>query len=334
MTRPTPNHPRRSRLAIAQRLRPSFRSHAEALVPGILRLAVLALCIVLPACSPKRGNDLAPRAGNEAGALFRVGSIVVYQTDLNRELEEKHIGAGDAVGGKKALAELITRAQFAQAALEANLDRDPVVRAQMARVLASRLKEQTLLPRLKAMAAPIPEPRLRELYETGVSRFRSNEKRQVAVLWLNPGGDPGRGKQYEEKLATAREWFFTNSDLKDHPDQGFSVLSVDYSEHAASRYKGGMVGWLESEGGMDAWTKAVAQIAFALKEPGEVSAVTTRPEGIFLVRLMALKTAVLRPFESVAGELDQAERQRMRAAAEAEFERTIKAKHPVQRLTP
>ena len=73
-------------------------------------------------------------------------------------------------------------------------------------------------------------------------------------------------------------------------------------------------------------------IAFSLKEPGEVSAVTTRPEGVFLVRYMALKPAVLRPFEAVAGELERAERQRMRASAEAEFEGAIKAKHPVQWL--
>jgi hypothetical protein len=110
------------------------------------------------------------------------------------------------------------------------------------------------------------------------------------VLWLNPNGDPARGKQYEEKLTAAREWFFKSGELKDHPAEGFSVLSVDHSEHAASRYKGGVVGWLEREGGMDAWSKAVAEIAFSLKEPGEVSAVTARPEGVFLVRYMALKT--------------------------------------------
>ena len=288
---------------------------------------MLAFFAVLPSCGPKDKT-----VAQEEGALFRVGSIVVTQADLNRELEEKHASPGDEAARKKALDELVTRAQFAQAALAANLDRDPVVRAQFARALASRLKEQTLVPRLKEMSAPIPEPRLRELYQAGIARFRSNEKRQIAVLWLNHNGDPARGKQYEEKLAAAREWFFTNGDLKDHPEQGFSALSVDHSEHAASRYKGGVVGWLEREGGMDAWSKAVAEIAFAVKEPGEVSPVTARPEGIFLVRYMALKPAVLRPFEAVADELDRAERQRMRAAAEAEFEADIKAKHPVQWL--
>jgi hypothetical protein len=297
---------------------------------GILCLALLVILGFVAACSRKGTQNKAMPAGREEGALFRVGSIVVYEADLNRELEERHAAPGDKAARTKALDELVTRAQVAEAALAANLDRDPAVRAQMARVLATRYREQNLLPRLKEMSSPIPEPMLRELYKANEGRFRSGEKRQVAVLWLNPNGDPERGKQYQEKLTAAREWFLNSGDLKDHPDQGFSVLSVDHSEHAASRYKGGVVGWLEREGGMDPWSKAVAEIVFSLKEPGEISSVIENSEGVFLVRFMALKPAVLLPFEAVSGELERAERLRLKAAAEAEFESSIKARHPVQ----
>jgi hypothetical protein len=298
----------------------------------MLRLALLALFTFVTACNRKSADHESTPASREEGALFRVGSIVVYEADLNRELAEKHAAPGDKAARTKALDELVTRAQIAEAALAANLDRDPDVRAQMARALATRFKEQNLLPRLKELSVPIPEPRLRELYKANEDRFRSGEKRQVAVLWLNPNGSPERGKQYEEKLAAAREWILKSGDLKDHPDQGFSVLSVDHSEHAASRYKGGVIGWLEREGGMDPWSKAVAEIVFSLKEPGEISPVMTRSEGVFLVRYIALKPAVLRPFEAVSGELERAERQRLRASAEVELESSIKAKHPVQWL--
>jgi hypothetical protein len=321
------------RFAIALPLPASLRTRRDARISGICRITALGFFTVLAACSPKNANESGKAAGREEGALCRVGSIVVYQTDLKRELEERHANPSDAAAKKKALDDLVTRAQFADAALVANLDRDPEVRAQVARTLASRLKEQKLLPRLKEINAPIPEARLRELYQAEISRFRSNEKRQVAVLWLNPNNNPERAKVYQEKLTSARDWLLTNGDLKDHPDQGFSVLSVDHSEHAASRYKGGVVGWMERVGGLDEWSKAVAEIAFSLKEPGEVSTVTARPEGVFLVRYMASKPAFLRPFEAVSAELERAERQRMRAAAEAEFESAIKAQHPVQWLT-
>ena len=298
---------------------------------GSTRPVMLVLLAVISACSPKQRDAATPAAAvTETAALLSVGSLAVNQADLDYQLKENHGGRSDEETRKQALTELASRAQLTQAALDAGLLHDPQVRAEFARILANRLKETTLSPQVKAAATPLPESRLRELYAAGESRFRSNEKRQVAVLWLNPNGDPNRAKQYVEKLTTAREWFFNNADLKDHPDQGFSALGVDYSEHHASRYQGGIVGWLESGGGMDAWTQAVAQIAFSLTQAGEVSAVVSRPEGVFLVRYMAQKPAVLRPFEAVASELGQGEQQRIRKTAESEFHEAIAEKYPVR----
>jgi len=182
----------------------------------------------------------------------------------------------------------------------------------------------------EAASGEIPEERLQKIYQEQRERFQSEEKRQVAVLWLNPGADPERLARYQEKLRQAREWFTKDANLASRPEQGFSVLSVDYSEHAASRYKGGVVGWMQRAGGLDAWSKAVSEIAFSLGIPGEVSAVMTRPEGAFLVRYMALDPAVERSFDSVRGELEKFERQRIREKLEREFEGTIQAKYPVE----
>jgi hypothetical protein len=298
------------------------------------RPVLLVLFAVISACSPKHEDKAKPAAAaQDSGALFTVGSITVDQADLDYQLKESHGGRITEDTRREALGELAGRAQLAQAALDADLLHDPMVRAECARVLANRLKEKDLTPQLKAAAGAAPnESRLRELYAAQESRFRSNEKRQVAVLWLNPNGNPEREKQYVEKLTTAREWFFQNGDLMDHPDQGFSTLGVDYSEHQASRYQSGIVGWMESAGGMDAWTKAVAEILFSLPAPGAVSAVVTRPEGVFLVRYMAAQPAVLRPFESVSEELSRTEQQRIRKAAEADFNKAIAEKHPVRWL--
>ena len=297
---------------------------------------MLALFTVVSACSPKQKDEVkTAAAGKDTAALLSVGSIRVDQADLDYQLKESLASNLDEEVRKKALGELASRAQFVQAALDAELQHDPMVRAEFARVLANRLKEKNLTPLLKAAAeTPIPEARLRELYAADESRFRSDEKRQVAVLWLNPNGNPDRAEQFMEKLAAARDYFLKNEDLKAHPDQGFSVLGVDYSEHQASRYVGGVIGWLESSGGMDAWSKAVAQIAFSIKEIGDVSEVTDRPEGLFLVRYMALKPAVLRPFEAVADELSRAEQQQVRKTTEAKFIATIEEKYPVRWLSP
>lgn len=299
-----------------------------------MRITALAFLLVAVSCKPapeKPTSEAVPP--EDSTALLRVGSVLITEADLDYHLREKHAGRKDADTRQKALDELGRRARFTQAALDAGLESDPMTRAEIARILTNRLKETVLGSKLKeVMTEKIPESRLREIYQADTARYQSNEKRQLAVLWLNPGANPERVAQYQEKLKQAREWFSNNDDLKAHPDQGFSVLGVDYSEHAASRFKSGVVGWLEREGGMDSFSKAVAEIGFTLKDTGEVSEVVTRPEGVFLVRLMTLKSGFLRPFESVVGELEQAERQRLRKAAEADFDIGIEKKYPIELL--
>ncbi len=265
--------------------------------------------------------------------LLRVGSVTITEEDLDLQLKEKHASRTDAETRKTALDELAERASLNQAALDAKLENDPVTRAEIARILISRLRETELTSKLAAVAAePVPESRLREIYESRKEQFQSAQKRQVALLWLDPGQNPERAAAYREKLSQAKTWFLANEDLTKNPDQGFSVLGVDYSEHAPTRYKHGVLGWLEQKGGADPVAKSAAEIAFSLEKPGDVSEVISRPEGIFLVRFMAEKPAFTRPFESVAAELEQSERRRMREAVEADFNASIKFRYPASPL--
>ncbi|NIP93221.1 MAG: hypothetical protein GWO24_07095, partial [Akkermansiaceae bacterium] len=262
------------------------------------------------------------------GELFRIGSIVVTEADLSHHLRERHNSRNDEQARQDALDDLVKRARFAQAALDAGLADDPAVRDQVGRLLASRLRETELGPMLETQQE-IPEERLRELYQEQIARFQAPEKRQVAALWLNPGLNPDKVAQYRERLSKAREFALQTADILDHAEKGFSVLSIDYSEHAASRFKGGMVGWMEQGGGLDPWTRAVAEIAYTLKNKGGISEVTVRPEGVFLVRLVDLKPAVTRPFEAVAPQLERAERNRLQKKLTANFEQKIEARYPV-----
>lgn len=295
----------------------------------LLKIGVPVALLVLVSCRQESGSPA--KADESVGVLLRVGSVEVTETDLDYELQANHGGRTDPASRKQALDQLARRAQFTQEALDAGLVKDAMVRAEMARLLSSRLRESVLFPLIKeAASGEIPEDQLRDLYEEQRERFQSEEKRQIAVLWLNPGADPERLARYEEKLRQAREWFAKDPGLLSHPERGFSVLSVDYSEHAASRYKGGVLGWMQRGGGPDGWSRAVSEIAFSLKDPGEVSAVISRPEGVFLVRYMALEPAVQRSFDSVRGQLEKFERQRMREKAEREFEEAIRAKQSVE----
>ena len=301
-------------------------------ISGGLPCLIFALVAGLPSCGPKAVDKAGLTVTSGVQPLFQVGSLSVFQSDLDQQLKEQHSGRNDQAAKVKALNELASRAQFVQAALDAQTQTDPVVRAEIARLLASRYRELTLAPQLKALPAKVPETRLREIYKANEARYQSKEKREVAVLWLDPGADPQRQNQYREKMQAALDWYLKSSGLEGHPERGFDVLGVDYSEHQASRYKAGVYGWIEREGGMDAWTKALAEIAFSLAKPGDVSAVVVRQEGVFLVRYMTAKPELLRPFESVAPELEKGELSRLKQKAEADFKDALAAKYPVQRL--
>lgn len=285
----------------------------------------------LMSCEQKKESEVAsPPSSSADPALFTVGSMTISQSDLDLYLQEHHEGRKDPATQKLALTQLAERAQLAQAAKDDGLEQDPAVRAEVARVLSTRFKEKHLQQEIKAIGSQeIPDQVLKEIYQKNESTFMAPEKRQVAVLWLNPNRNPEREKQYVEKLTTARAWLMNNPAVKDHPEQGFSVLSIDNSDHVASRYKGGVVGWLSAAGGFDAFSNAVAKIAFTLKEEGAVSDVLVRPEGVFLVRFMKSQPSTQRTFESVKSEIKQAEQQRLRALAEKNFKESIAKKHPV-----
>lgn len=300
------------------------------ILPGFAKALLALICMV--SCN-RQSPEKETSPETPASALAKVGSITILQSDLDHRLKEHYSSRTDASSREAALADLVKRAQFSQAALDAGMAEDPIVRDELSRFLAARLRERELNPKLEKQQE-ISEERLKELYQNEITRFQAPEKRQVAVLWLNPGIDPDKAERYAEKMQSAREFFLQSQDLIDHPEKGFSVLSIDHSEHQASRYKGGVIGWLEAQGGIDKWTKAVAEIAFSVEPTGSTSEIIVRPEGVFLVRLMEIRPAITRPFEAVAPQLGKLERERLRQEVEAAFERDIETRYPVKMGAP
>lgn len=295
---------------------------------------ILCLLVTLSSCrdTGSTTESSTPPPEQRTDELFRVGSIVIHETDLTHHLKEHHGGRTDEKTRQKALDDLVRRAQFAHEAIDAGLADDPVVNAEINRILEARLRESKLNPLLEE-PPEVTKERLRELYQAQIKRFQSAETRQVAVLWLDSGPDPDKARRYGERLTQARKFALENRDIADHPEKGFSVLGADYSEHSASRFRGGLVGWMAREGNLDSWSKAVATIAFTLAEKGEISEVTTRKEGVFLVRLVDWKPGVTRSFESVAASLKRVEQARLREGIKKKFEEDILSRQDVQWTT-
>jgi hypothetical protein len=287
--------------------------------------------LIVTACNQKQQGSTNKADLADDASLVTVGALSIRQSDLAHYIKEHHENRFDPTTQKKALAELVQLTQFAQAAKDDHLENDAAVRVETLRVLANRYKEKKLRESLKEINADkITRERLKEIYDQNASRYISPEKREVAVLWLDHKGDDERKEKYVEKLNSAKSWLLTQPDVINSPQKGFSIASIDHSEHVASRYKGGVIGWLEAAGGFDAFTKACAQIAFQLPTDGAVSDVIVRNEGVFLVRLIRRKNPLQINFDSIEKSLLEEEMQRLRRNAEHEFVQSIEKKYQVQ----
>jgi hypothetical protein len=292
---------------------------------GLAGVWMLVAAGSLPSCNPGREKSVA----GEDEVLMRCGPVEVKIGDLERHLDEAHAGRRDEEAREKALAELGRRAQLVSMALDSRILEDVEVRAEMARLLANRVRELRLHPGLKSAEADVSEERLRALYEANKGQFEAAAKRRLAVLWLSPGPDPERQAAYRERLEEARRWVLEQGAGAPGAERGFGELAVDYSEHHPSRFGGGIVGWVEREGGMDPWMSAVAEIGFGLKKAGDVSEAIIRQEGVFLVRLVEEKPAVARTFESVRDDIKNREIRRLREEMEESFWREAEQNHPL-----
>jgi hypothetical protein len=150
------------------------------------------------------------------------------------------------------------------------------------------------------------------------------------VLWLKARGDDNdeKVKAAEAKLGQARESLLAKAEIMAAPETGFSVWSIDHSEHVASRFKGGLVGWFAEGDGSSPWQRVVAETVFQLEKVGAVSPVVTRAEGVFLVRWTAVQPEIQRSFETVREALEREERLRVREGVEAAYRQDLKTRYP------
>ena len=292
---------------------------------------LMALVLICQSCqdSEKKEHANAQEKGPKDAPLFQIGSITIKNSDLDYYLDERFKSRQKESVRESAINDLIKKAQFAQDALDMGLADDPAVKSEYIRLLGSRLREKVLFPRIKS-TPEISEEKLRKIYESEKKLYLSQETRKVAVLWLNSGSDQERIRYYVKRLEEARRFAQETDDIAKNPEKGFSVLGPDYSEHSASRFRGGLLGWINNSSTTDPWLNTVSEIAFALKEKGQISEVISHKEGVFLVRLIDLKSGTSRTFQSLKASLKNKEQQRIKKRIQSDFEEEIQSRHPVQ----
>jgi parvulin-like peptidyl-prolyl isomerase len=225
---------------------------------------------------------------------------------------------------------LIERSALAQAARQAGLDQDPVLAEQIESLLIARLRETRWQPHLEALT--VTEAEVRAAYEArSGDAFGQPESTRVAVLWFNTRGQAPLVARYRPRLEEIRRQIV--ADPAAFPvASGFGELASGNTEHAASRLKGGDLGWLDSGLSTDPWRVAVLETAASLPQPGDLSEVTANASGLFLVRVIERRAARVQSFDEARPRLERSLLEQRRSEAAQQLMSDIVAAASVQRF--
>jgi len=249
-------------------------------------VAVLLLGLVGCAKEPRAKQDPPQEV------VAKVGERVFTVKDVEGQLQAQpeFVRARYATPERKRefVESLVKTELLVQEARRRELEKRPEVQAMLDRMLVQQLV---------AEASKQQEPgelEARKYYEEHLSDFARPERVQVAVIEFGarPAGGRPSAAEVEKELAQLRR--AKPADQK----RAFSALVLARSTHEASRSLDGDVGPRTHEELAQQFSAQVADAAFALQAPGQLSAPTESGRGLVVARLLGRQAGETRSFES------------------------------------
>jgi peptidyl-prolyl cis-trans isomerase C len=285
------------------------------------RLLAALGAVVMLACSP--GCAKKPV---ETGVLVRVGTHAITVEDFQKEVQWRIQNQRPLPEKNALLEELVSRELHLQKARAAGLEKDPDVRHAYESMLAAKLDERELTPRLDA--AKVSPEEVRGVFQENIAHYTRPAKVRLALIVLKTDL-----KMNPEKLAAleARMNEARTQTLSLPPNsRGFGRVAVDFSEDQASRYQGGDVGWYDQGQEEYRWPKEVIAAGFTLKAKGDLSEVIKSGDGFYLVSKLDSRDSVVTPLEQVQVSLQRKLLAGKQQQAQEAYAREMRTFAPVQ----
>ncbi len=279
--------------------------------------ALAAVALLAVSCGKK----------SDPQVLARVGFSEIRVEQFQQQMSRRGGTRPDKLDKEALLQEMIEQEALYVRAINAGLDKDPDVQRAWRNLLIGKLKEHELATRIEK--TEVTQAELEAAYAAGRDRFTRPAAVRLAVLYLKTDSvtKPGKIAELQRRMTEARQKALA-PEAAGGP--GFGALAISSSEDQATRYNGGIVGWVEQDRG-HAWLgTAPIEAGFALRNPGDVSEVITDAKGVYLVKLLERREPALVPL----GEVESSLRQRLlvekRHQTEQAFIRESRAAIPVQ----
>jgi hypothetical protein len=259
-------------------------------------------------------SDIREKTNEVSKTMAIVNGHPVSIDRLNYQLNKEGASQSDE-DSTETLENLTRRIALADKARALGLGTDPLVQEIIEGILISRLRETVLFPKIDAIQ--IDDAMIAEYYRSNLKNYTRKEQFKVAVLWFDTRGQAPLELRFRERLTEAREIVLAESIPI---EEGFGSLAIKNTEHLASRYKGGVLGWLETGDYSDSFRKNALEIATQLNTPGEISDLVVSDAGSFVVRLLERRPESVIPLSKVSATIEAELKKTTRETMEKQFE--------------
>jgi hypothetical protein len=228
--------------------------------------------------------------------IAKVGQFEISKSEFKKEMHYRGGNHLSSLNKKALLDEMILKKLLLNKAYADELPNSVSIQREYNLLLMGKVRERYLEEERKKIV--ISETDLENFYKENNDQYRIPKRREFAILFFKK-----RSKDVKKEKELIGEKFSEITELfKEHklPEakKGFGAYAIDYSEHQASRYRGGELGWF-TQGKKVNWEQKVLDTGFELKVVGDLSSMIETKKGYYLVRLMAETKEVYKAFKKV-----------------------------------
>jgi peptidyl-prolyl cis-trans isomerase C len=283
-------------------------------VTAVIGVAVLCLAGTVLGEEGKAGP-------NDATVIAKVGDTKIVYGDLNKLIKMMPPSYQAMFSSTEQVNNLLQRqidnTLFAQEARRLKIDKDPDVQYKIEEftkgILTQALLEQTVNKNIA-----VTDQEIKQYYDANKSEFQVPERMKASHILIALPSDASESVK-KEKKSRAEEIL-----AKIKKGQDFSELAKQYSDDAATKNRGGVIGFFSKGSKEPAFEEAVAKL-----KKDEVSSPVLTSKGYDIIKLLETKAAETKSLEESRSRISSKLEQKKRNEAIEALLKDIKARTEV-----
>ncbi|MDT8437622.1 MAG: peptidyl-prolyl cis-trans isomerase [Wenzhouxiangellaceae bacterium] len=257
--------------------------------------------------------------------IARAGDQYVTRADFEDAMRRRGGATGryhDPAVRRALLDQLLLERALVARALDTGLDQQPEVRRSLDQILINRVVQDDLRPRQQAIE--IDPAAIEAFYDGHADEYTIPARRRVAMLFFELGQNAS--EETRQQVMARAQQARTEAVALESPVRDFGALARTHSDHQASRYRGGVLGWIgDGDPSRYSYPEVVIATARRLTEPGQISDVVQGENGLYLVRLVDNEPQRDRSLDELASGIRQRLLRERHVEVEQEFQREMLA---------